>query len=156
MKSSRIISCLDASASPSGDDDKTHRRAKTSKKKGKKGPRFCFQGLSCCVSQVSIIRVAVILNPLAERSSSLETSASTSPVEMEDLIRVFGVGQRDLGRGGRMTSLADLNPRQLALVLAPACGFITAADLLDVGGEPDIWKHDYCCDILAATYETGQ
>ena len=71
----------------------------------------------------------------------MDTSLSTSPVEMEDLVRVFGVNQRELGRGSKVMSLADLSPRQLALVLTPACSYLTAAELLEIGGEPDLKLH---------------
>ena len=54
---------------------------------------------------------------------------------MEDLVRIFGLGHRDLTRNARQTNASDLSPRQLALSMSMCQSFVSAADLLSTGGE---------------------
>ena len=70
------------------------------------------------------------------RSSSPESSTS-EPCELDDVVRIFGLGQRDLQRTTRMTTVSDLGARQLGVCMSGCHKFVAAADLLATGGDTD-------------------
>ena len=74
---------------------------------------------------------------LSGRSSSSSSSSSEPAQDIEDVVRIFGLGQRDLARGPRFVSVADLSPRQQALCMSGCSKQVSAADLLDIGGEAE-------------------
>ena len=54
---------------------------------------------------------------------------------MDDLVRIFGLGQRDLSRKTGQSTVADLTPRQIGLVLSGCHKWVVPADLLSTGGD---------------------
>ena len=63
---------------------------------------------------------------------------------MQDIVKIFGLSQRDLNRSSRITTAADLGPKQLALCLSTCDKVVSAADLLEIGGEADSQLQSGC------------
>ena len=64
-------------------------------------------------------------------------SSSPEPLEVDDLAKIFGLGQRDLVRSSRIVNADDLSARQVALCMAQASKLVTAADLKEVGADAE-------------------
>ena len=68
------------------------------------------------------------------RSPTPESSSGT-PLDMEDVVRIFGLGQRDLLRSSKVINASDLAARQLAVAMSSCTTIVTPADLKDMGAD---------------------
>ena len=58
-------------------------------------------------------------------------------LEAEDLVKIFGLGQRELMRSTRAVNANDLSARQLAVAMAQSSKLVNASDLKEVGADAE-------------------
>ena len=72
---------------------------------------------------------------MSDRSSSVTATSSVAVLDADDLVKIFGLAQRELVRSSRAVNVNDLTARQLAVAMAQSCKLVTAADLKEVGAD---------------------
>ena len=115
---------------------KDSRKEKGKKKKKKRSDLHKLE-LSACTC---IVSTRVLSGASSSHTSADQESVSTDEsLSSDDVFReaqaVFGLRQKDVLRAQHMGKLDDMQPRQIACILACAHPSLQACDLLDLGGE---------------------